>query len=117
MFAKQRDRSLVVAMSSGPPHVDRMALLLATVAPLVGFLFLVRPPLILPSISAVAVASAAMIALTAWWTSSDRDSRGISLWDVSGAYAFIGFAAGTVSDPHELVEFFSLRAEMLDPLQ
>jgi hypothetical protein len=52
-----------------------------------------------------------MIAFVAWWISSNRDSRRISLWDVSGAYAFIGFAAGMISDPQELVEFFSLHAE------
>ncbi len=66
----------------------------------------------LPTISVVALASAAMIALAAWWASSYRNSSGISLWDAAAAYAFIGFAAGAMSDPYELVRLFALPALM-----
>ena len=54
--------------------------------PLIGFLLFASGPLVLPSISAVALASAAIIALAAWRMSTDRNSARISLWDVSGAY-------------------------------
>ena len=79
----------------------------AIAVPLIGFLLFVKAPLVLPSISVVALASAAIVALAAWCTSADRNSAGISLWDVSGAYAFIGFAAGMLSDPQQVVEFLS----------
>jgi len=48
---------------------------------------------------------AAVIALAAWCLSSSRQSAGITLWDVAGAYAFIGFAAGMLSDPQQVLEF------------
>jgi hypothetical protein len=41
--------------------------------------------------------------------SADRNHPGITLWDVSGAYAFIGFAAGMLSDPQQVVEFWFAR--------
>jgi hypothetical protein len=103
---QQRGRSAV--MSAAPtkwPHVNSAVLLSAIVVPLIGFLLFVRVPLVLPSISAVALASAATIALAAWCMSADRNSPGISLWDVSGAFAFIGFACGMLSDPQQAVEF------------
>jgi hypothetical protein len=37
---------------------------------------------------------------------ADRDRPGISLWDVSGAYAFVGFAVGMLSDPQQVVQFW-----------
>jgi hypothetical protein len=61
--------------------------------------------LLLPLMSLIALVSAAVIALAAWCLSSNRHSAGITLWDVSGAYAFIGFAAGMLSDPRQVLEF------------
>jgi hypothetical protein len=55
--------------------------------------------------SLVAFVSAAIVALAAWCMSSDRHSASITLWDVSGAYAFIGSAAGMLSDPQQVMEF------------
>jgi hypothetical protein len=55
--------------------------------------------------SLIALAISAIVALAAWCFSSDRHGSGITLWDVSGAYAFIGFAAGMLSDPQQVLEF------------
>jgi hypothetical protein len=110
---QQRGRSAVT--SATRPEwlaVTLAALSSAVVIPLVGFLLSVRGPLVLPSVSVVALASAAIIALAAWCMSADRNSAGISLWDVSGAYAFIGFAAGMLSDPQQVVEFWFGTAEL-----
>jgi hypothetical protein len=73
--------------------------------PAYRFFLLARTPLLLPSMSLVALASAAVVALAAWCLSSDRHGAGITLWDVLGAYAFIGFAAGMLSDPHQVLQF------------
>ena len=73
--------------------------------PSIGFLLLVQTPLLLPSMSLIALAISAIVALAAWCMSSDRHGAGITLWDVSGAYAFIGFAAGMLSDPQQVLEF------------
>ena len=113
---QQRSRS--AAVSAAPtewPHVTSAVLLAAVAIPLIGFLLFVRTPLVLPSISVVALASAAAIALVAWSMSADRNSPGISLWDVSGAFAFIGFAAAMLSDPQHVVEFWSVPAEFPEP--
>jgi hypothetical protein len=67
--------------------------------------FLTRTPLLLPSMSLIALAVSAIVALVAWCLSSDQRGAGITLWDVSGAYAFIGFAAGMLSDPQQVLEF------------
>lgn len=60
--------------------------------------------------SLIALAISAIVA-PAWCLSSDRHGAGITLWDVSGAYAFIGFAAGMLSDPQKVLEFCSGSAE------
>jgi hypothetical protein len=53
--------------------------------------------------SLIALTISAIIALAAWCLSSDRHGAGITLWD--GAYAFIGFVAGMLSDPQQVLEF------------
>jgi hypothetical protein len=92
---QQRGRSAVASAAHHAWLPATSAVLLSAITvPLIGFLLFVRVPLTLPSISVVALAGAATIALAAWCMSADRNSPDISLWDVSGAYAFIGFAAG-----------------------
>ena len=87
------------------PHMVSAVLLLAVTVPPTGFLLLVRTPLLLPSMSLIALAISAIVASAAWCLSSDRHGAGITLWDISGAYAFIGFAAGMLSDPQQVLEF------------
>ena len=104
MSNRQRSRRGVAsAMRAEWPHMVSAVLLLAVTVPPTGFLLLTRTPL-LPSMSLVALAISA-VALAAWCLSSDRHGAGITLWDVSGAYAFIGFAAGMLSDPQQVLEF------------
>ena len=87
------------------PHMVSAVLLLAVTIPPTGFLLPTRIPLLLPSMSLVALAISVIVALAAWCLSSDRHGAGLTLWDVSGAYAFIGFAAGMLSDPQQVLEF------------
>ena len=82
-----------------------VVLMLALVVPPTCFSLLARTSLLLPLTSLIALASAAVIALAAWCLSSSRQSAGITLWDVSGAYAFVGFAAAMLSDPQQVLEF------------
>lgn len=113
MSTQRRNRSAVAsATHTDWRHVASAVLLSAVAVPPIGFLFLVKAPPVLPSISVIALASAAVIALAAWCMSSDRNSTGISLWDISGAYAFIGFAAAMLSDPQQVMEFLSAPAEV-----
>jgi hypothetical protein len=113
MSIQQRSRSAIApATHSDWPHVASAILLLAMAVPLFFFLFLVRVPLVLPSVSAIGLTSAAIIGLIAWCLLSDSNATGISLWDVSGAYALVGFVAGMLSEPQQVMELLSVPAEI-----
>ena len=106
MSNRQRSRRGVAsAMRAEWPHMVSAVLLLDVMLLPTGFLLLARTPLLLPSMSLIALAISAIAALAAWCSSSDRHGDGITLWDISGAYAFIGFAAGMLSDPQQVLEF------------
>jgi hypothetical protein len=87
-----------------PRMVSAFLLFLVAVPPF-AFLLLARTPLLLPSMSLIALAISAIVALVAWCLSSDRHGVGVTLWDISGVYAFIGFAAGMLSDPQQVLDF------------
>ena len=91
-----------------PPNVTLAALPFALAAPAVPSLLLFNTSLVLPSLSVFALASAAIVALLAWGVKSKRHSAHITLWDLSGVYAFVGFAAGMLSEPQHVLEFWSL---------
>jgi len=92
------------------PHFPQIVVLAATVIPLIAIVLLVRVSLVLPSLSLVAIASAAGVALLAWWMSSKRADDGITLWDIAGLYAFLGCAAAMLSEPAHVMEFLALPA-------
>jgi hypothetical protein len=105
MSTRRRSRRGVASTNRAEwPHMVSAVLLLAVTVPPTGFLLLTRTPLLLPAMSLVALAVSAIVALAAWCLSSDHHGAGITLWDVSGAYAFIGFAAGMLSDPQPVLE-------------
>jgi hypothetical protein len=95
------------AVHSKRSHISPAALVLAAALPPFGFVQLARVAPVLPSLCVVALASAAIIAFAAWCMSADRNSTTISLWDIAGSYAFIGFAAGMISDPEQVMELWS----------
>jgi hypothetical protein len=85
MSTRQRSRPAVAsAVHTEWPHMVSAFLLLAVTVPLTGFLLRARAPLLLPSMSLIALAISAIVALAAWCLSSDRHGAGITLWDVSG---------------------------------
>ena len=66
MFAQQRDRSAVASFAHPElPDVYAAVLLFALAVPPTLFLFIVRPPLLLPLASVVSLACAAAVALAA----------------------------------------------------
>ena len=98
-------------------HVRSTSLLLAAVVAPIVLLVLARPPLLLPLISLVSLMCAAVAAVAAWLTSSKRNSARINLWDLSGAYAFTGFAAAMISEPQQVMEFWTGPADASIPLE
>ena len=95
MSTQQRSGPAVASgVHTGWQDMVSAFLLLVVTVSTTGVVLLARTPLLLPSMSLIALAISAIVALAAWCLSSDRHGVGITLWDVSGAYAFIGFAAG-----------------------
>jgi|GEM_PF-1628217 len=86
----------------GEPPMSRDLPALAAslvVAPMVVLAWLLPPALVLPASSLVLLVGAAITALAAWLGRVDPGASRITLWDLAGAFAFIGFAAGGLSEP------------------
>ncbi|HXF54073.1 MAG TPA: hypothetical protein VNK52_08110 [Hyphomicrobiaceae bacterium] len=86
----------------GEPHMSRGLPAIAAslvVAPVVVLAWLLPPALVLPASSLVLLMGAAIAALAAWLGRIELGASRITLWDLAGAFAFIGFAAGALSEP------------------
>jgi hypothetical protein len=81
---------------------------LGSAAGILTIVSLVPPTLILPVLSLAAMTSAAVVALVAWLSGAERHSSDVTSWDVAGALAFIGFAAGMLTGPEPLRELFGI---------
>jgi hypothetical protein len=92
------------------PQVTLAALAAAAALPLLLLASLLPPPLVLPALSLAALACAGMVAFLAWWRGAARHGERITLWDIAGAAAFIGFAAGMLSDPNQVLHLFDRSA-------
>jgi hypothetical protein len=95
------------ALASGP-HVSVAILALATAVPGFIVIWLMSAPLLLPAVSLAWLVNAACAALLAWCVRAKRHTNHVNLWDVAGAYAFIGFATGMFSRPEEVLQLFGL---------
>jgi hypothetical protein len=117
-MSTQRCRSdIVLATYAEWRYLRAMSLFLAVLVLPILLLLLARPPLLLPLISAVSLTCAAVAALAAWWRSSGRNGPHFNLWDLSGAYAFTGFAAAMLSEPQQVVEFWNASVGISNPLE
>jgi len=90
------------------PVVLLASLAAAAAVPLLLLASLLPRPMVLPALSLAALACAALLALVAYWRSAPRHVDSITLWDLSGAVALIGFAAGMLSSPDQILYFFDL---------
>jgi len=77
---------------------------LATTALLLAWLAL--PPVFLPALSLAALAASAVVALFAWRFGTSTGSAGITSRDVAGGLAFLGFGAGMLSKPEQILQLF-----------
>jgi hypothetical protein len=59
--------------------------------------------LMLPAFGIMALILAALVSALAWWLAAERKPDHISLWDVAGAFALIGFAAVLLSQPEDVL--------------
>jgi hypothetical protein len=88
-----------------PPTV-LAALAAAAAAPLLLLVTLLPTPLVLPALSLSALGFAGVISLVAWWRRAPRRADTVTLWDLAGAAALIGFAAGMLTGPDQILYFF-----------
>jgi hypothetical protein len=87
--------------------------LLAILTALVGALILLLVRLLpaaplLPMLGLVSLVAAGAVALLAWCSEAERHSDAITPWDVAGVLAFIGFGAGMLSRPEDVLQLFGL---------
>jgi hypothetical protein len=92
------------------PHVT--VAVLALIAAVPGFIVirLMSAPLMLPAFSLAWLVNAGCVALLAGCLRTKRCTDYVNLWDVAGAYAFIGFAAGMISKPEHVLQLFAVAA-------
>ncbi len=92
-----------------PTSLGLLAILtILAVAPIAVLVWLLPAAQVLPMFGLVSLAGAGAAALLAWCSGTARNSDGITLWDVAGALAFLGFAAGALSEPMQVVQLFGL---------
>ena len=80
-----------------------------TLALIVLVLLIVRmlgSELTMMALSLMFFVSALLVATIAWFVRSGHNSRGLSLWDVAGAFVIIGISASVLADPEHAVELF-----------
>jgi len=101
-------RYATVAETTRParPHVFLGTLAGGAAVSLALIASIVPTALILPVLSATAIAVALAVALLAWSTGSDRNSRRVTPWDVAGGLVLVGFVAGMMSDPVNVLQLF-----------
>ncbi|MGD9925904.1 MAG: hypothetical protein AB7V13_31290 [Pseudorhodoplanes sp.] len=82
--------------------------IIAAVSGMVLVLVVAKLPeqLVLPGISALALAVAAIAACGGWLMQAEKNIAGITIFDFSGACILVGIAAGVFSDPYRILEFF-----------
>lgn len=85
-------------------NVPLTAALLAV--PAVAALASMPANLQMPAMAAFAMLAAAAVAALAFVARADRKAGAITLWDLAGACALIGIAAGMFSQPQHVTQFF-----------
>lgn len=102
------NRAFVPNILSQGAHAAAAILMTTAAIPVLAIAALVPPPLVLPVLGTVSIVSAGLVGLFAWYSGAERGGDRITSWDVSGACAFIGFAAGMLSKPEHVVQLFGL---------
>jgi hypothetical protein len=82
------------------PQTLALATLLAGFGAFGLLVLFLPPPLILPALSTLLLATAGGIALIAWCRPLQHQSM-FSYWDIAGALTFIGIAAALMSEPDQ----------------
>jgi hypothetical protein len=99
------------ALASGP-HATVAVLALVAAVPGFVIVWLMSAPLLLPALSLAWLVNAGCVALLAWCLRAKRHTDHVNLWDIAGAYAFIGFATAMISKPEHVLQLFGVAAPL-----
>ncbi|MGQ4275395.1 hypothetical protein [Terrihabitans sp. B22-R8] len=68
----------------------------------------VPAPLVLPVFAALAFLIGCGVALFALYRGARQQNGRVTCWDVASTCVFVGFAAGVLSDPGDVVQYLSM---------
>jgi hypothetical protein len=88
--------------------LDLVVLIAIATAPVSVLLLLIPLPLVPPVLSILSFVLACSVAVYALITKASRDTQGVGIWDIAGAFTFIWIIAGVLSNPTLLVDWFDL---------
>ncbi|WP_092127232.1 hypothetical protein [Bradyrhizobium erythrophlei] len=83
-----------------------------TALPIILTVRLVEPALVLPALSLVLFAEAAIAALAARVIHMRASVANLTLWDFAGAFTFMGCAAAILGEPDQAALFFEEQAAL-----
>lgn len=89
------------------PHAMVAGMVASVAVPSFAIAVMVPRNLVLPTLSLALLAGAAVLALIAWRAGVKRHAEKVTLWDVCGACAFIGFATAILSKPENILTAFA----------
>jgi len=111
MFSTIPDR-----FSRKAPSLEPFGMLLLfavlTALPIILTVRLVEPALVLPALSLVLFAEAAIAALAASVIHTCASVANLTLWDFAGAFTFMGCAAAILGEPDQAALFFEEQAAL-----
>lgn len=92
-----------------PELQAKLSTLFALAATPVGLVFLFAPrELLFPAASALCLALAFATAVYAWRNNAAYRSHRLTFWDLAGAFAFLGFGAGALTESSAALQLFGM---------
>jgi predicted benzoate:H+ symporter BenE len=102
------DRGDKAGARAPSPHGLAAIVMALAGAPILLILALTPAAHVVQVVSLAMLAAAAAAAAYAWWTGAARGTGSITLWDIAGGLAFLGCAAGLLSEPAQVAHLFGI---------
>ena len=102
-----------ITRNAPSPEPFGMLSLLSVLIAVPAFLMIrvLEPGLVLPALSILLFAEAAIAAVVASSIHVHRNSDNITVWDIAGAFTMLGCAAAIFSEPDQVAQFFEQPVE------
>ena len=78
----------------------------AVTASAIPLFYVLEPHLVLPALSALLFAAAAIVAIAARSMKTKKNTENINLWDVAGGLVITGCAASVLGEPEHAAQLF-----------